>query len=319
MRSLLLGAVTAAADVIGSSAKYQAWKRREAARLQAASQMAQTALGPVEYATVGEGPAVLVIHGASGGYDQGMVAARLMDGHGLRLIAPSRPGYLRTPLSVGDTPARQADALAALLDALQIRTAAVAGISAGGPTALQFALRHPARCRGLVMMAAVSRRANFLPRLETPACQLAFCEPLMNAVPYLVARWPVLLPPMLSANDPKLRTELIRDPDKFESILSFIRCGRMMESRKAGIRNDVAQIARLPELPLESVAVPTLALHGTADTVVSFDHAEHVAARVPGARLLPIVGGEHLFFASHPEVYLPPLLDFLQSLPGTSH
>ncbi|HEX6297877.1 MAG TPA: hypothetical protein VFZ74_14985, partial [Burkholderiales bacterium] len=41
--------------------------RRE---LQAGSQIAHTACGPIEYAVAGSGPAVLVIHGAGGGYSQ---------------------------------------------------------------------------------------------------------------------------------------------------------------------------------------------------------------------------------------------------------
>ena len=34
------------------------------------SQLVQTPCGPVEYSIVGEGPPVLVIHGAGGGFDQ---------------------------------------------------------------------------------------------------------------------------------------------------------------------------------------------------------------------------------------------------------
>lgn len=33
----------------------------------------ETRLGPVEYAAFGEGPAVLCLHGAMGGFDQGLI------------------------------------------------------------------------------------------------------------------------------------------------------------------------------------------------------------------------------------------------------
>src|SRR5574341_959670 len=74
-----------------------------------ASRIADTSNGPIEYAMQGEGPAVLVIHGCPGGYDQGLVAARLTRDPSFKFIAPSRPGYLRTPLKVGRTPEAQAD------------------------------------------------------------------------------------------------------------------------------------------------------------------------------------------------------------------
>jgi hypothetical protein len=93
------------------------------------SRIAQTALGPIEYYVMGTGPAVLVSHGCPGGYDQGLIAARLARDQRFQFIALSRPGYLRTPLCVGASPAEQADAYAALLDALHIPAAAVIGIS----------------------------------------------------------------------------------------------------------------------------------------------------------------------------------------------
>jgi pimeloyl-ACP methyl ester carboxylesterase len=65
---------------------------------------------------------------------------------------------LDTPPEVGKTPEEQADAFAALLDALKMDKAIVAGISAGGPPSLQFALRHPARCTALLLVSAVTER-----------------------------------------------------------------------------------------------------------------------------------------------------------------
>jgi pimeloyl-ACP methyl ester carboxylesterase len=124
------------------------------------SRVAETAAGPIEYARVGQGPAVLVIHGCPGGYDQGLIATKLAPSDEFTFISPSRPGYLRTPLHVGLTPEAQADSYAALLDALGISQAAIIGISGGAPSALQFALRHPGRCWGLVTVCAVARRLS---------------------------------------------------------------------------------------------------------------------------------------------------------------
>ncbi len=72
------------------------------------SSVIETRLGPIEYATEGNGAPVLVIHGCPGGFDQGLMAAKLAKGGAFEFIAPSRPGYLRTPLAVGATPEAQA-------------------------------------------------------------------------------------------------------------------------------------------------------------------------------------------------------------------
>ena len=64
-----------------------------------------TSRGLIEHATLGDGdePAVLVIHGTPGGYDQGLCIALRAGPLSLRVIAPSRPGYLGTALDVGKT------------------------------------------------------------------------------------------------------------------------------------------------------------------------------------------------------------------------
>ena len=65
-------------------------------------------------------------------------------GAGHRFAAASRFGYLGSSLPGAALPADQADAYA-LLDALGIDAAAVFGYSGGGPSAIQFALRHADR------------------------------------------------------------------------------------------------------------------------------------------------------------------------------
>ena len=124
-------------------------------RLLAGSQVLQTNSGPIEYAIVGDGYPVLVVHGAGGGYDQGFIIAQFV-GDDFRPIAISRFGYLRTPLPDNASPAAMADTYADLLDELNISKVAVLGMSRGGPSSIQFALRYPDRCSALVMVSAIS-------------------------------------------------------------------------------------------------------------------------------------------------------------------
>lgn len=63
---------------------------------------------------------MLVVHGAGGGYDHGIILSEIFLNEDLRMIAPSRFGFLRTPLPTNATPAAQADAYIDLLDALNI-------------------------------------------------------------------------------------------------------------------------------------------------------------------------------------------------------
>ncbi len=124
--------------------QYQHETQVQAARLLAGSRLSQTPYGPVEFGQAGSGHTVILSHGSIGGYDSGLWLAGLL-GPGFHYLAPSRFGYLRTPLPLDPSPIAQAGQYADLLDALHLERAAVLGLSAGGPSALQFALCYPDR------------------------------------------------------------------------------------------------------------------------------------------------------------------------------
>ena len=67
-------------------------------RAKAGGRTAQTKAGSIEYAVEGSGPPVLVIHGAGGGYDQGLLLGRsfpgFAHGDGCRGRGGARPARL---------------------------------------------------------------------------------------------------------------------------------------------------------------------------------------------------------------------------------
>src|SRR3954453_598194 len=116
----------------------------------------QTSLGPVEVGRSGSGPPVLFVHGTPGGSDSSLVMGRFLADAGFEVIAPSRPGYLGTPLAGQESIDDQADLHAALLESLGHERAGVVCWSGGGPSSYRLAVRHPERVSALVAFAAVS-------------------------------------------------------------------------------------------------------------------------------------------------------------------
>ena len=263
----------------------------------------RTPRGVVECAWCGEGPAVLLLHGAMGGYDQGLMLARGAVGQsGFRFVAVSRPGYLGTPLAVGELPEHQADMCAGVLDALDIRDAAVIAISGGGQCALQFALRYPERCRALVMISACS--APIPGRL-----------PLGFHVMKLAARFPFLADRMRkkaaqnpeasarrSIPDPALRARTLGDSES-GPLLAELQQSTMcrMAERLPGTLNDIRQSRAPFSYPVERISAPSLIIHGTDDEAAPFAASEALAARISGAELLAIPGGRHVSLFTHRE------------------
>ena len=86
------------------------------------------------------------------GFDQGLANAAELAGDGFRIIAPSRFGYLRTPVPQDASTVAQANAHAALLAELNIPSAVVIGVSVGARSAVELALSHPEKVAGLILV-----------------------------------------------------------------------------------------------------------------------------------------------------------------------
>lgn len=296
----LLAATVSGLAALALAGSYQQWKRRELARTLAGGHIANTALGPVEYGKAGEGPSLLIIHGSPGGYDHGLGLAQLIDKNKFTVLAPSRPGYLHTPLSSGASPEAQADLYAALLDTLNIDQATVMAVSGGGPSALQFALRHPDRCRGLVLLCAVAQRyvEEEVYQKLSPISRLG--KQVVNSL-VLFDPFVYLLQSLAGLQKSSASTDVLSSLS-----LAYL--------RKEGYHNDMQQFAGMAPYPLKNIDVPTFIAQGTADTEVPFAHAELLASSIPGARFVPVPGGDHLFFMTHQRVVIPALQDFLFTL-----
>ena len=168
-RLLFMGFVLALFAAGGVLAWFRSWRTNRMTELAAQSEVVKLASGEMEFASRGSGAPVLVFHSAPGGYDQSIALAGFLEEEGFQIIAPSRPGYLRTPLATGLTPENQADAAAQLLDHLGLGKVSILGFGWGGPTAVEFARRFPDRTAALVLVSAVT--AQMLPP-PAPALQL---------------------------------------------------------------------------------------------------------------------------------------------------
>ncbi|MFD3260199.1 alpha/beta fold hydrolase [Paenibacillus lentus] len=118
--------------------------------------------GEMTYVDAGSGPAVLVAHGMSGGYDQGYETLRGKEEQ-YRILAPSRFGYLGSSVPWDTSPKAQAAAYAQFLDKLGIERTYILGTSAGGTVAIRFALDYPERTLGLILYSSA------MPFTEKPA------------------------------------------------------------------------------------------------------------------------------------------------------
>jgi pimeloyl-ACP methyl ester carboxylesterase len=295
--------VVGLSDLVYISYRRDIHQARE--RVSTGSQIVQTPCGPIEYAIAGNGPPVLVVHGAGGGYDQGLEIGQPLANSGFRVIAMSRFGYLRTPLPGDASAPAQADAHACLLDALKISRAAVVGASAGAPSSMQFALKYPDRCIALILLvpAAYAPRPGGAAPVQTPdGTKFLFDTALRSDFLFWAAT--------RFARSTVTRAILATPPEVVENASADeqARIGKVLERilpvspRRLGLLNDAAVTSSIQRYELERIAIPTLVLSAADDLFGTFDVARYTAERVPHARFIGYVSGGHLLVGRQKEV-----------------
>jgi pimeloyl-ACP methyl ester carboxylesterase len=272
-------------------------------------ELIETRLGKVEIdITRGDGPVLMGSHGGLGGVDQCRAAIDFA-GNDFRLLSLSRPGYLGTPLESGKSLEEQADLFAAVLDELGIEKVAMFSISAGGPFAYTFAIRHPDRIWALIAADAVSGYYD-LPETAGPVTQMMFLSDIGQS----------LLQKMTKSKPDAFIKEIFKseayytkkqmkehldfvlnDPYAHGFATAFMNTMYPYKPRRAGTENDLKITRKLTHLPVEKITCPTLVIHGTHDADVKFYDGVYAYEHIENAERIWIEEGSHLCFWINPK------------------
>jgi pimeloyl-ACP methyl ester carboxylesterase len=268
------------------------------ARVQAGSHLLNTPTGQIEYGESGAGQDVLVLHGAGGGYDQALLMGQTLLGPNYHLIAPSRFGYLNSPIPADSSLEAQVEAYITLLDTLKIQKVDVVAISAGGPTGLLFAMHHPERTRSLVMVSAVSYTE---PRSGQARSNIESSVNRVIGSDFVYWVFYKFIPQDFLAlvGVPKQAQQKASPQDQqfAHTLLEYM---QPMSQRFPGILLD--QTRELPkDRPLD-IRVPVLVVHAKDDTLVPFPNGQFSAERISGAQFMPLESGGHFLLGSYQQV-----------------
>ncbi len=277
----------------------------------AGSEVVQTACGPIEYAMRGRGPPILVVHGAGGGFDQGLMLAEPLVRHGFQAIAMSRFGYLRTPLPDDASAEAQADAHACLLDVLRIDRAGIFGVSAGGPSTIQFCLRHPDRCSAMALMVPLAYPAE-APTRMSPAAIRTMNRIMQSDFLFWagtkIART-AMIETILGTPIEDFRAASKAQQAELLAILDSI---LPISPRAKGLANEGAVAATLRPLPLEEILAPALIATVEDDGYKTQAGARYTAAGIARSRFISYPRGGHLALG-HQEEWASELVAFFGS------
>lgn len=287
----IMAAAASAAGLMAYS-RYRRELRELRERVDTGSTIAETSAGDIEYTDTGEGEPMLVIHGAGGGYDQGLLIASDF-GKDYRVIAPSRFGYLKTTVPKDCSPSAQADAHAALLDFLDVPRAIVVAASAGAPSAIELALRHPERISKLILLVPRTYHPTQSIGADDSVPSKAVLRLIEASADFLfwlamhVSRASVVrffgVPPEIEAK---------ASEEERERVSQLIRSVLPLSARVPGI--EVDGLTKMTPWPLDQIAVPTLVVSAEDDLYDTLPGARFTAERIPHAQLHVLPSGGHL-------------------------
>jgi pimeloyl-ACP methyl ester carboxylesterase len=232
---------------------------------------------------------------------------------GLCMIAPDRPGTGGTDRRRLGQVADWSEDAAQILDALRVDSAAVLGVSGGGPFAAACAAQLPSRVRSLMLVTALGL-PDWPSRGMAPGEQLslvlarhapAFAGWSLDRLAALARRRPELFLRLAATAQPDADIRALQDPGMRESFLiSYIEAFRR---GSWGVAQDLRVLTRPWGFDLSSIKVPTWLRHGDADTTVPVEHARLYAEAIPGAQLQVYPGHGHFSLLSRPQEIIAPL------------
>ena len=246
----------------------------------------------------GEAPAILALHGFTGGGDD---FAPLAEHLSRRIIAPDLPGHQQTGRPVDERPFSVASWAGSLREAIT-RDSVVLGYSMGARVALQLAATAP--LGALILISG------------TPGIQDADARALRRAQDDRLAAHleEVGLETFLKewSQKPIIATQG-RAPTAVQTILKHVRETRDADGLAKSLRGCGTGSMDPLWSALESVRCPTLLIAGEEDTKFT-DIAHEMHTRIPSASLVVFEETGHAPHFEHPARVAHVIADFLETL-----
>lgn len=249
---------------------------------------------------VGEGPAILFIHGYP--FDRSIWSHQMEHIDGWRRIAPDLRGMGHSDApDLGYSMTTYADDLAALLDSLGVDHVVLCGLSMGGYIAFEFLRRHRARVRGLILVDTRAESDSAEGRRSRDAAAQTAREDGTHAVAAAML-------PKLFAGETE---EAVGEP--------WQRVQRIIEATPIpGIVGALAAMRDRPDSTslLESLDLPSLIIVGEHDRITPPASSHRMASAIPGSKLEVIPHAGHLAVLERPGEVTEAIRNFLRREDG---
>lgn len=235
-------------------------------------------------------PCVLLVHGAGMDHSVWALQSRYLAHRGRAVLAVDLPGHGRSDGEALTAISDLADWLIALLDALGVAQAALAGHSMGALACLSAAARHPQRLRALALLGVA-------PKMPVHPDLLALAAADDHKALELIDDW---------AHGP--RAHLGGHPAAGTWLLGGGE--RLLERARPGVlHRDLAACDAYADGPADAARVrcPTRLILGADDKMTPAKAGRKLADMIEGAAVVTIPGCGHMMMTEQPDATLDAL------------
>ncbi len=251
--------------------------------------------GNIQYKIIKRDAApILIIHGISGGFDQGVQSGLNLIPENHSILSISRFGYLESDLPNNPSPINQCKAYVEILDKLNIDKVFLLATSAGGTIAFRFALDFPERTKGMILVSSGYPRSEEIKGPVGPPgfiySDRIFRFMLNNMQRTILKMFGVTRNEYLSAEDHEKRKLY----DLFNTIMPI-------KPRKKGILNDqyltnLDMNLNYNKYPIETIETPFLVLHAKNDPMAKYETMNKAIKRMNKVDVRVYETGGHVLF-----------------------
>jgi pimeloyl-ACP methyl ester carboxylesterase len=263
----------------------------------------------LHYLERGGGQPVVFLHGGMLDAHDFLPAIETVADAGMRGIAFDRPGYGHSQRPAEPvTPVEQARLIAAALRELDVDRPILVAHSYSGVIALAYALHHPDRLAGLVLVSAATYGGEAYDGHDDPISRLATLPVLGTLLRHTVLTplGALAVPRMVAAT---FSPDPVPDGYLARATALWPRPAQFLANRRDVLAFSPSAQALSPRY--REVTVPTVIVYGERDPFRVPEHARRLVREIPDAQLLVIPDAGHML----PQVRPAVVLDAIRRLP----
>ena len=253
----------------------------------------ETQLGLIHYTDIGpkNAPVILHVHGSPAGAEIGPIFFGDFVKKGYRVITPSRPGFLGTPLSAGESIKDQGRFLNVFCKSLGLSDVTVHAWSGGGPPAIQFAMDYPNIINGLILYCAVGD--TWVHRISTFERMLLSDRGIW--ILHTLSKWMPEQFRKKSAEELGVNYDyVVKDEKRVELLDKFFEMTAPPSLRNPGSFNDIKNYSEMKSFDFSKMHVPSLVLFSPSDNQLDLIHGDKPGYGIQNVEYLKFKKGGHM-------------------------